>query len=545
MEIYANNQGIITKVDGDSKSLCGWESHEMIGNGVEMLIPEDYRANHVGGMNRYIQTGNKKAMGSWLTVPMLHKSGLQRTVSFCVTEKDGVLVAVIREVEGEEIKLASIKHRDTIESIMNAAVAAKDDMRHWTQEQADSVCEAIAEAVETQATALAEMAHLETNMGNAEDKAAKNILASREVWNDIRDVKTCDLIEESEDELLLASPMGVILAIIPVTNPTSTTIYKILSCLKSRNSIVIIPASRAAQSTVAAAKVCLDAAIAQGAPEGCITWLAKPERALTQTLILDKRVSLILATGGEGLVATAYSSGTPALGVGAGNVPVFVADDADIELAAEKITLSKNFDNGVICASEQAIVCSSEVADRMRQALMDNGAAFVDPEKLRSVCIDPNRGTMHPAIVGKPAKHIADKADIEVPDDVRLLVAELNTVGPEEHLSKEILAPVIAFYEEPTEEAALERCSELNMFGGVGHTVVIYTKSQDKIIEFSERMVAGRILVNQPSSLGAVGLGNTFHPSFTLGCGTGGKNITTRNVTARDLVNLERVSLVG
>ena len=344
----------------------------------------------------------------------------------------------------------------------------------------------------------------------------------------------------------IAQPMGPILAIIPVTNPTSTVLFKILISLKTRNPIIICPSKKAVQCCTEAARICYEAALAADAPEDCIQWLTQVSREQTHALMHHPKLSLILATGGSGLVREAYSSGTPALGVGAGNVPVFFEASADIPFAVEQLLISKTFDNGTICASEQALVVEASVAAQVEAELKKNKAYFLSPtevQQLEKLAWNAGKKAMNADIVGQPAVRIAEWAGLKVPTDTRVLIAPLKGVGASYPLSAEILAPILAYYVAPDFSEAVKLCIDLNYHGGVGHTASIFSNNEEKIRSFSLMMNAGRIVVNTPSSQGAVGgTYNRLSPSLTLGCGTGGKNITTENVTARHLMNIQRIT---
>ena len=323
-------------------------------------------------------------------------------------------------------------------------------------------------------------------------------------------------------------------------------LFKILIALKARNPIILHPHTRALKCSNEAARICYEAALSEDAPEDCIQWMEHMSREETHALMSHQDLALILATGGGGLVKAAYSSGTPALGVGAGNVPVFIERSADIPFAVKEIMVSKTFDNGTICASEQAVVVEECIADEVTEQFKKAGGCFLSDEdikKLDAIVFDEERGVMNIDIIGQPAKDIAKKAGIDVPEDVKLLLAPLKSVGKEFPLSSEILAPILAFYTVGDFEEAVNVCIDLNFHGGMGHTVSIFSNDDDKIKEFSSIMNAGRIVVNTPSSQGAVGgIYNTLHPSLTLGCGTGGNNITTDNITASHLLNIQRIA---
>jgi acetaldehyde dehydrogenase/alcohol dehydrogenase len=417
----------------------------------------------------------------------------------------------------------------------------------YTQGEVDNIVRAVYQAVFNERVRLAKMAVEETGIGKWQDKVMKNVVASQLVYEDIKNVKTVGIINEdfAKGIIEIAQPLGPIFAIIPVTNPTSTIIYKILISLKTRNPIIIHPHRLAVNCSIETARICYEAALAADAPEDCIQWVKGFGREDTQALMSNPDIALILATGGTSLVKAAYSSGTPAIGVGAGNVPVFIENSADIDFAVDNILSSKLFDNGTVCASEQSIVVESAIAGKIRQKLIDSKAYFLNPEeieKVQKVAYDVEKDVMKVDVVGQSVKVIAGLAGINVPDDTSLLVAPLDIVGKEAPLSNEILAPIIAFYVEKDFEHAVKRCIDLNFHGGVGHTASIFSNDDEIIKKFSLIMNAGRIVVNMPSSQGAVGLGSGLSPSLTLGCGTGGKNITTDNITAVHLLNIQRIA---
>ncbi|MCX6921719.1 MAG: aldehyde dehydrogenase family protein [Verrucomicrobia bacterium] len=344
----------------------------------------------------------------------------------------------------------------------------------------------------------------------------------------------------------IAQPIGPILAITPVTNPTSTVLFKILIALKTRNPIIISPNRKAAKCSIEAARICYEAALSEDAPEDCVQWTEHSSREQTQGLMRHPKLALILATGGGGLVREAYSSGTPALGVGAGNVPVFIEKSADAAFAVSQILASKTFDNGTICASEQALVVEECLADEVLDQLVKSKAKILTPAEIEAVgrvMFDPVKGSINPDVVGKPAAFIAGLAGIDAPQDTSVLIAELDGVGDKYPLSAEKLSPVLAFYRAPSLDYAIKLCLELNYHGGTGHTASMYSNHDEKITLFASMMNAGRVVVNTPSSQGGVGgMFNTLSTSFTLGCGTAGKNITTDNITARHLLNIQRVA---
>ena len=436
----------------------------------------------------------------------------------------------------------------TVDDMLQRALRAAAVFNQLDQEHTDRIVRAVYVAGFNARVRLAKLAYEETKIGKWRDKVIKNVLATQLVYEDIRNEKTVGIISEDRERGIveIAQPMGPILAVIPVTNPTSTLLFKTLISLKTRNPIIICPPHKAKQCCAEAARICYEAALQEDAPEDCIQWLTSVSREQTQALMSHPQLALILATGGTGLVRTAYSSGTPTLGVGAGNVPVYVERSADVPFAVEQILLSKTFDNGTVCASEQALVVERCLAEAVREEFERRRGYFLSEEeviRLEAVAFSRERGLMNPEIVGQPASFIAAKAQLAAPPEVELLIAPLKGVGDKHPLSAEILAPILAFYVVDDFEQAVNLCIDLNYHGGIGHTVSIFSNDDEKIKSFALLMNAGRIVVNTPSSQGAVGgLFNTLSPSLTLGCGTGGKNITTDNVTARHLLNIQRIA---
>ncbi len=436
-----------------------------------------------------------------------------------------------------------------VDSIVEKAACAAGVFSQLDQKHVDRIVRAVYEAAFNARIRLAKMACEETQLGKWEDKVIKNAVSTQFVYEDIKDLKTAGIISEDKERgiIEIAQPIGPIFALIPVTNPTSTVMFKILMAMKTRNPIIIGPHPRAQKCSTEAARICYEAALKEDAPEDCVQWLVNAPMDMTHALMSNEKIALVLATGGSGLVKAAYSSGTPALGVGPGNVPVFIDQTADIPFAVEQIMLSKTFDNGTVCASEQAVVVERAIAANVIEQFKKQKAYFLTEEEIRKlepVVYDSEHHVMNGKIVGKPATVIAEMAKIKVPPDTRLLIALLKGVGKQYPISSEILAPVLAFYSANDFEHAVKLCIDLNFHGGTGHTVSLYCNDDEKIKEFSQVMNAGRIVVNTPSSQGAVGgIFNTLHPSFTLGCGSGGKNITTDNITARNLINVQRIAL--
>ncbi|MFL6563288.1 MAG: aldehyde dehydrogenase family protein, partial [Bacillus sp. (in: firmicutes)] len=344
----------------------------------------------------------------------------------------------------------------------------------------------------------------------------------------------------------IAEPVGVIAGVTPVTNPTSTTMFKALISIKTRNPIVFAFHPSAQKSSSQAARVLRDAAIKAGAPENCIQWIETPSLEATQALMNHARISLILATGGAGMVKSAYSSGKPALGVGPGNVPCYIEKSANLNQAVNDLILSKTFDNGMICASEQAVIIDEEIYDNVKNEMIENNCYFLnkeEKEKVEKLVINEHSCAVNPDIVGMAASKIAALAGVKVPDHTKILVAELTGVGPGYPLSREKLSPVLACYKVSGLDEGLKRAEEMLEFGGLGHSAVIHTTDQTVIRKFGLRMRAGRIIVNAPSSQGAIGdIYNAYMPSLTLGCGTYGGNSVSTNVGAIHLINIKKVA---
>ena len=438
--------------------------------------------------------------------------------------------------------------QEVAEELVSQAREAAAIFTQYDQAAVDRIVFAAAKAGAARSAELARMAVDETGMGVFEDKVIKNLFSTEYVYNDIRHARTVGLVNDCLETGLMefAEPLGVILGIIPVTNPTSTTMFKSLISLKTRNAIIVCASRNAQRATREAARTIYEAALAAGAPDYCIRWVEQPSRELTHALMTHPKVSLILATGGMGLVQAAYSSGTPAIGVGPGNVPVYVHRSADIKTTVNDILVSKSFDNGTICASEQSLVVDEEIADAVAEQMAAQGAYFLSPEevaKLEPVAIDPERKSMSAQVVGQSPQRIGEIAGIDVPPTAPVLVARLAGVGEEFPLSREKLCPILGFYTVPSIEEGVNLCADLMYFGGLGHTAVISSQDPAAIQQFSETINAGRLIVNSPSVHGAIGgIYNRIHPSLTLGCGAGGQNITTDNVTVTHLLNMKRVT---
>lgn len=437
----------------------------------------------------------------------------------------------------------------SIQEMRDAVLRAKEAQKkfeEFTQEQVDHIVKKVADAAFQQSHRLAEMAVSETDMGVVEHKKIKNQVGSRDVYESIKDEKTVGIIHEDKVNQVteFAFPFGVVAAIIPTTNPTSTAFFKTLIALKSRNAIVVSPHPSAVKCTVEALKVCNDAAMEAGAPEGIIGWISKPSMAATTELMSHKDVDLILATGGGGLVKAAYSSGKPAYGVGPGNVPVYLEKSCNVKQASEMVVTSKTFDNGTICATEQAIVVDQNIKEMTMRELKNNGAYFLNAEEKQKVenTISPIPGKLNPKIVGRSALKIATMACINVPSDTSVLIAEEDKVGKEIPFSIEKLSPIFPLYTAKSEDDAKRICLDLLNLGGRGHTLSLHTTDDRVAKMFGQEMPVSRLVVNTLSSIGAVGGTTGLKPSLTLGCGSFGGNITSDNITARHLMNTKRLA---
>ena len=418
----------------------------------------------------------------------------------------------------------------------------------YTQEQVDEIFRQSALAANNARIELAKLAVTETGMGLIEDKVIKNHFASENIYNQYKNEKTCGVIETDEafGIVKIAEPIGVIAAIVPTTNPTSTAIFKALIALKTRNGIIFSPHPRAKKSTIAAAKIILDAAVKAGAPEGIIGWIEEPTVELSQ--IVMSQADLILATGGPGMVKAAYSSGKPAIGVGAGNTPAIIDETAHIRMAVNSILLSKTFDNGMICASEQSVIVVEKVYDEVRKEFADRGAYILSKDETSKVgAVLLINGILNSNIVGQSAFKIAALAGVKVPEETKVLIGEVLSVELEEPFSHEKLSPVLAMYKAKNFDEAVEKAVRLVKLGGFGHTSVLYTdavKSQDRVEKFGAAMKTGRTIINMPSSQGAIGdiFNFKLSPSLTLGCGSWGGNSVSENVGVKHLLNIKTVA---
>ncbi|WP_300120994.1 bifunctional acetaldehyde-CoA/alcohol dehydrogenase [uncultured Enterococcus sp.] len=446
----------------------------------------------------------------------------------------------------EEVKTNDVQA--VIDELAAKANVALEKMSDFDQEKVDYIVHQGAIAALDKHMMLAKMAIDETGRGVYEDKAIKNMYASEYIWNNIKHDKTVGVINEDKQKGLIevAEPVGVICGVTPTTNPTSTTIFKSLIALKTRNPIIFAFHPSAQKCSAEAARIVRDAAIEAGAPEDCIQWIEHPSIEATQTLMNHPGVATVLATGGAGMVKSAYSTGKPALGVGPGNVPSYIEKTAKIKRAVNDLILSKTFDNGMICASEQAVIVDKEVYDEVKAEFAAHNVYFVKPNeisKLEAVVMNEAKTAVNPKVVGHHAREIAAWAGIEVPSDTKMLIVELEGVGPDYPLSREKLSPVLAMVKANSTEHGFELCEGMLNLGGLGHTAVIHTEDEDLQVKFGLRMKACRILVNNPSAVGGIGdIYNEMIPSLTLGCGSYGKNSVSRNVSAVNLINVKTIA---
>ena len=441
---------------------------------------------------------------------------------------------------------------ESFEALIDRVHKAQEEYSHFSQEQVDKIFKAAATAADKARIPLARMAIEETGMGVLEDKIIKNHFASEYIYNKHKNVKTCGIIKEDKANgtKIVAEPLGVLAGIVPTTNPTSTAIFKSLIALKTRNAIIFSPHPRATKSTIAAAKLVLDAAVKAGAPKDIIGWIDVPSIELSSALMKHPKIDCILATGGPGMVKAAYSSGNPALGVGPGNTSAVIDETADIKMAVSSILMSKTFDNGMICASEQSVVVVESVYEEVKKEFLYRGAYLVNKAEQKKMVdlpfIDPTRGTAHPAIVGQSAHKIAELSGFKTPDDSKILLVERPEVDWNDPFSREKLSPILAMYKAKNYEQAAEMAYELVRKGGAGHTSVLYTdeRKSDRINSYAEKMPTCRVLINSPSSQG--GIGDLFNfklePSLTLGCGSWGGNAVSGNVGVEHLLNYKTVA---
>ncbi|MGX6969851.1 bifunctional acetaldehyde-CoA/alcohol dehydrogenase [Vagococcus bubulae] len=445
-----------------------------------------------------------------------------------------------------EVKEQSVT--ETIDHLVANAQEALKEMKTFDQEKVDHIVHQMAMAALNEHMPLAKLAVEETGRGIYEDKAIKNMFASESIWNNIKNDKTVGVINEDEQKQIIeiADPVGVVCGVTPTTNPTSTTIFKSMIAIKTRNPIIFAFHPSAQKSSAAAAKVVRDAAVKAGAPENCIQWIDTPSIEATNTLMNHEGVAIVLATGGSGMVKAAYSTGKPALGVGPGNTPAYVEKTAKIKRAVNDLITSKSFDNGMICASEQGVIVDKEIYDAVKKEFEAHQVYFVKPnelEKLEKAVMNETKTAVNPKIVGHSAVSIAKDAGIKVPEGTKILVAELEDAGPDYPLSREKLSPVLAMFKANNTEHGLELCEKMLKLNGEGHTAVLHSEDEDLQLAFGLRMNACRILINSPAAQGGIGdIYNEMIPSLTLGCGSYGKNSVSKNVSAVNLINTKTLT---
>jgi len=431
-------------------------------------------------------------------------------------------------------------------TLARAARQAQAQLTELSQEQIDAIVTAMAQAVTPQAETLARLAVEETGYGVVADKVQKNLFSSCQVYEFIRPIRTVGVVNRIEDKKIIeiAEPFGVVAAVVPSTNPTSTAIYKVLIALKARCAIVISPHPSAVRCITRTVEIMAEAAARAGAPPGSIGWMKTVTLEGTQELMKHRDVAVILATGGMGLVRAAYSAGKPAYGVGPGNAPAYVERTADLKKAASDIMVGKTFDNGVLCSSPNSVVVDEPVAEELRRECQALGAYFMNQAEMDALAkglVTPQR-LPNPALVGKPATFIAEKVGLPVPEGTRVLIAPLTGVGRDYPLSIEKLAPILSWYVVKDWREGCERCIQILRYGGMGHTMSIHSKNDDVILQFGLKKPAFRICVNTPTTHGSIGLTTGLDPAMTLGCGGPGGNITSDNITPRHLLNIKRVA---
>jgi acyl-CoA reductase-like NAD-dependent aldehyde dehydrogenase len=440
--------------------------------------------------------------------------------------------------------------KSQIDELVDKARAAAREFKKFDQKQVDRIMEAMEKAGTANERQLAELAVQETGMGKVEDKTVKNHIGCHLVYEYLKDKPSVGIISEKEGILEIAEPYGVVVAVTPTTNPTSTTEFKSLIALKGRNVIIFAFHPRAQQCSAAAATIMRDAAVAAGAPANCIQWVEEPSIEGTNLLINHPNIDLIIATGGGAMVKAAYKSGHPALGVGPGNVPVYVEKTANLSMAVNNIIVSKTFDYGTLCSADQSVIFDDrDVAEKALKLFSERGAYICNEEekaKLAKVMFDPEKGVPSMKIVGQSPQVIAKLAGFEVPDDVKMLMVPLNVdiIGPEDMLTHEKLSPVIGYMIAKDKDEAIATCVKQLEFGGAGHTATCFSHDEEVLKEFSLAVPANRVVLNSPSAHGSVGLlYNELVPSLTLGCGTAGGNVTTDNINYRHLLNIKRAAL--
>ena len=431
-------------------------------------------------------------------------------------------------------------------ALARRAKQAQAEIAELSQERIDAIVDAMAAAIAPQCEPLAKLAVEETGYGVVADKVQKNQFSADRVYRFIRPMRTVGVLQRLEDRKIIeiAEPFGVVAAIVPSTNPTSTAIYKILISLKARCAIVISPHPSAVRCITRVAEIMNDAARRAGAPDGSINWMTTVTLEGTQELMKSRDIAVILATGGMGLVRAAYSSGKPAYGVGPGNAPCYVEGSADIRKAADDIIIGKTFDNGLLCSSPNSVVADASIAEELKREMTAQGAYFLNAaeiDALTKVLVSPQR-LPNPAVVGRPATYIAEKSGINVPPTTRVLIAPLAGVGRDYPLSIEKLCPVLSWYVVNDWREGCERCKEILRYGGMGHTMSVHSRNDQIILEFGLKKPAFRIVVNTPTTHGSVGMTTGLDPAMTLGCGGWGGNITSDNISPKHLLNIKRVA---
>lgn len=441
---------------------------------------------------------------------------------------------------GDTDLISQQEARDAVEAAHRASLVVAG----FDQARIDSICEAMAKAALEGSARLGQLAHDETGFGKAEDKREKNRFAAEDVWNYFRDLKTVGVVADKGNIIEIASPRGVVAAIIPSTNPTSTAIFKIIIAIKSRNTIVLSPHPSAARCIAETARIMRDAGVKQGLPAEAIVCLTNATIEGTESLMKHKKTAVILATGGIGLVRAAYSSGKPAFGVGPGNVPSFIERTANVGKAVADILTGTCFDNGTICASEQSVVVDAPISDQVREQFTLQGGHFLsssEADAVAKVLLTAQR-TLNAGIVGKSADYIANLAGISIPAGTRCLLADCGGVGRDFPWSVEKLSPTLAYFVVDGIESGANRCEEILKFGGMGHTAGMHTQSRDAAIRYGKQMPASRVVINSPTTHGAIGLSTDLAPSMTLGCGSWGGNVTSDNVSPIHLMDIKRVA---
>lgn len=434
-----------------------------------------------------------------------------------------------------------------IDVLAAKALKALEEFKGFTQEQVNRICEAMTRAGVANERYLAEFAVEETGIGNVEDKVIKNHFGTQVVYDYMKDAKSVGVINEEDGIISIAEPFGIVAAVTPTTNPTSTTMFKALIALKGRNVIILAFHPRAQKCSAAAARIMLDAAVAAGAPQNCIQWVSQPSIEATDALMKHPDVSIVVATGGGAMVKAAYSSGHPALGVGPGGVPVFIEKTANLRMAVEDVIASKTFDNGTICSSDQSVIFDDRNIAEKALIMFERSGGYICTEKekakLESVMFDKEKGVPSMSIVGKSPQVIAELAGFNIPADRKLLMVPLTTTGGDDWMSREKLSPVLGWYIAESKDAAIKAAAVQLEHGGAGHSAVVFTENESIAHEFALKVDANRVVWNQPSVHGTIGaLYNTLVPSLTLGCGATGGNITTENVGYKNLLNIKRLA---